>query len=78
MLPLLQLAAALHHATLVSALGPWSRAIGYRHLLGPPPGQTGPPQPLWGGAAKIAGARFTPIASFDSKKGSIVLISEAL
>lgn len=66
MLPLLQLAAALHRAVLVSAHGPWSRAIGYRHLLGPPPGQTGPPQPLWGGAAKIAGARFTPAGGFDS------------
>ena len=66
MLPLLQLAAALNSAALVSAQGPWSRAIGYRHLLGPPPGQTGPPRPLWGGAAKTVGARFTPIASFDS------------
>ncbi len=66
MLPLLQLAAALQSAALVSAHGPWSRAIGYRHLLGPPPGQTGPPQPLWGGAAKIAGARFTPQGGFDS------------
>ena len=66
MLPLLQLAAALQTAALVSAHGPWSRAIGYRHLLGPPPGQTGPPQPLWGGAAKIAGARFTPAGGFDS------------
>lgn len=66
MLPLLQLAAALQSAALVSAHGPWSRAIGYRHLLGPPPGQTGPPQPLWGGAAKTAGARFTPIGGFDS------------
>lgn len=66
MLPLLQLAAALQGAALVSAHGPWSRAIGYRHLLGPPPGQTGPPQPLWGGAAQTAGARFTPIGSFDS------------
>ena len=27
---------------------------------------TAAPQPLWGGAAEIAGARFTPIASFDS------------
>jgi RES domain-containing protein len=35
-------------------------------LLGPPPGQTGPTQPLWGGAAKIAGARFTPVGGFDS------------
>ena len=66
MLPLLQLAAALNRVGLTTAHGPWSRAIGYRHLLGPPPGQTGPPQPLWGGAAKIAGARFTPIGSFDS------------
>ncbi|MBX3744926.1 MAG: RES family NAD+ phosphorylase [Verrucomicrobiae bacterium] len=66
MLPLLQLAAALNCAALVSAHGPWSRAIGYRHLLGPPPGQSGPPQPLWGGAAKTAGARFTPAGGFDS------------
>ena len=66
MLPPLQLAAALAKAQLVSAHGPWSRVIGYRHLLGPPPGQTGPPQPLWGGAARIAGARFTPVGSFDS------------
>lgn len=66
MLPQLELAAALQSATVVSAHGPWSRAIGYRHLLGPPPGQTGPPQPLWGRAAKIAGARFTPTGSFDS------------
>ena len=66
MLPLLQLAAALQSVALASAHGPWSQAIGYRHLLGPPPGQTGPPQPLWGGAAQTVGARFTPIGSFDS------------
>jgi RES domain-containing protein len=66
MLPLLDLAAVLQGASLISAHGPWSRAIGYRYLLGPPPGQTGPPQPLWGGAAKIAGARFTPQGGFDS------------
>ena len=66
MLPLPHLAAALQSAALVSAHGPWSRAIGYRHLLSPPPGQTGPPQPLWGGAAKIAGARFTPQGGFNS------------
>jgi RES domain-containing protein len=64
MLPLLQLTAALANATLASAHGPWSRAIGYRYLL--PPGMTGPPQPLWGGAAKLAGARFTPQGGFDS------------
>lgn len=66
MLSLLQLATALAAARLVSAHGPWSRAVEYRHLLGPPPGLTGPPQPLWGGAAKIAGARFTPQGGFDS------------
>jgi RES domain-containing protein len=66
MLPPVHLAAALSRARLVSVHGPWSRVIGYRHLLGPPPGQTGPPQPLWGGAAKIAGARFTPAGGFDS------------
>jgi RES domain-containing protein len=66
MRPLVQLATALANATLASAHGPWSRAIGYRYLLGPPPGLTGPPQPLWGGAAKLAGARFTPQAGFDS------------
>jgi RES domain-containing protein len=66
MLPRPQLAAALHRIVLVSARGPWSRTIGYCHLLGPPPGQTGPPQPLWGGAAKTVGARFTPIGRFDS------------
>ena len=66
MLPLLQLAAALQSVALASAHGPWSQAIGYRHLLGPPPGQTGPPQPLWGGAAQTVGARFTPMGRFDS------------
>jgi len=66
MLPRPQLAAVLKDIPLVSAHGPWSRALGYRHLLGPPPGQTGTPQPLWGGGAKIAGARFTPASAFDS------------
>ena len=66
MLPLLQVATALAAARLASAHGPWSRAVEYRHLLGAPPGLTGPPQPLWGGAAKIAGARFTPQGGFDS------------
>jgi RES domain-containing protein len=27
---------------------------------------SGPPQPLWGGASKINGARFTPQGGFDS------------
>jgi RES domain-containing protein len=66
MLPAPQLAAALKRVSLTSAHGPWSRAIGYRHLLAPPPGKSGPPQPLWGGAAKNVGARFTPAGGFDS------------
>src|SRR5687768_14187349 len=66
MLPALPLAAAMAAVKLTSAHGPWSRAVAYRHLLGPPQGLTGPPQPLWGGAAKLVGARFTPKNSFDS------------
>jgi len=50
MFPPAQLAAVLGAAKLASAHGPWSRAVGYRNLLSPPPGLTGPPQPLWGGA----------------------------
>ena len=60
-----ELAAALGAVKLTSARGPWSRAVGYRYLLQPPPGMTGPPRPLWGGAAKLAGARFTPKGGFD-------------
>src|ERR1019366_2713846 len=30
------------------------------------PDRPAPPQPLWGGAAKLAGARFTPQGAFDS------------
>ncbi len=66
MLPPAQLAAALASVDLISAHGPWSRVVGYRHLLSPPPGMIGPPRPLWGGAARIIGARFTPKGSFDS------------
>jgi hypothetical protein len=66
MLTAAKLAAALGIIKLTSTHGPWSRAVGYRHLLRPPPGLTGLPQPLWGGAARLAGARFTPRASFDS------------
>ena len=66
MLAAADLAVALPTAKLLAVHGPWSRTIGYRHLLGPPPGATGPPQPLWGGAAKLFGARFTPKGGFDS------------
>lgn len=61
-----KLTGALSEATLVEVPGPWSRIVGFRHLLGPPPGLSGPPQPLWGGAARLYGARFTPKGGFDS------------
>ena len=63
MLPPAQIADALSTIKLVSAHGPWSRAVGYRFLLNPPTGMAGAPQPLWGGSARIAGARFTPKAA---------------
>jgi RES domain-containing protein len=66
MLPREKLTRALSQAALVVVYGPWSRIVGFRHLLGPPPGLSGPPQPLWGGAAKLYGARFTPKGAFDS------------
>lgn len=66
MLPAAELAAALSNARLRAMHGPWSRCVGFRHLLGPPPGGSGPPQPLWGGSSKIKGARFTPKDGFDS------------
>jgi RES domain-containing protein len=66
MLPLTELEAALAKAKLIAVHGPWSRVVAFRHLLGPPPGMSGPPQPLWGGASKIDGARFTPQSGFDS------------
>jgi RES domain-containing protein len=66
MLPSTVLAAALGTIKLGSAHGPWSRAVGFRYVLNPPPGLKGPPRPLWGGAAKAVGARFTPKGSFES------------
>ncbi|GDY24095.1 hypothetical protein LBMAG56_54420 [Verrucomicrobiota bacterium] len=66
MLPPNKLRSALSQTRLVAAHGPWTRIVGFRHLKGPPPGMTGPPQPLWGGAARVDGARFTPRGGFDS------------
>jgi hypothetical protein len=41
-------------------MAPWYRAVGYDHLLGPPPGTAaGPPQPLWPQGPR-RGSRFTP------------------
>ena len=66
MLPLTKLGEALAKAKLIAVHGPWSRVVAFRHLLGPPPGMSGPPQPLWGGASRTTGARFTPQSAFDS------------
>lgn len=66
MLPASKLPGVLSKISLTSAHGPWTRCVAYKHLLGPPPGLSGRPQPLWGGASKINGARFTPPRSFDS------------
>lgn len=57
---------ALSRVRLIAVHGPWSRTIGFRHVLRAPPGMKGPPQPLWGGAAALHGARFTPKGAFDS------------
>jgi RES domain-containing protein len=66
MLPSAKLGAAIAKAKPITVHGPWSRGVAFRHLLGPPPGMSGPPLPLWGGASKINGARFTPQSGFDS------------
>ena len=66
MLPANRLKTALTKARRIAVHGPWSRVVAFRHVLGAPPGMGGPPQPLWGGASQIRGARFTPMGGFDS------------
>ena len=66
MLSEVELGAALSAAKLRAVHGPWSRTIVCRHLVGPPPSASITRQPLWGGAAKLFGARFTPKEGFDS------------
>jgi RES domain-containing protein len=61
-----KLATALAKVKLIAVHGPWSRIIGLRHVLKAPGGKKGAPQPLWGGAAAIHGARFTPKGGFHS------------
>jgi hypothetical protein len=55
-----KLTTALARVPLGSAHGPWTPSIGCQHLIG------AKPQPLWGGASKVRGARFTSRGSFDS------------
>ena len=66
MLPASSLQKALGTIPLTSAHDPWSRAVGFHYFLGPGGALATPPQPLFGGAPKIKGARFTPRGSFDS------------
>lgn len=63
-----ELRGALAAVQLIDAKGPWVRAIDARHLTAAPPGapKGSPPQPLWGGGARIHGGRFTPKGSFDT------------
>ncbi|MEN9840719.1 MAG: hypothetical protein RL376_519 [Verrucomicrobiota bacterium] len=61
-----KLSAALAGLKLIPVHGPWSRIVGYRHVLKAPAGKTGAPEPLWGGAAALHGARFTPKGGCDS------------
>ena len=46
----------------IAVSGPWYRAVAFDALLGPPPGAPAGStiQPLWSGAARRRGARFTP------------------
>ncbi len=55
-----RLKTALAKAKLIAVHGPWSRAVEFRHL------HVRTPDPLWGGASRIHGARFTPQGGFDS------------
>lgn len=57
-----ELRQAVSSIPLIAVHGPWTRAVMYRHLLT----RKSRLRPLWGGAARIEGARFTPPDSFDS------------
>jgi RES domain-containing protein len=61
-----KLKTALSKVKLIAVHGPWSRVVGIHHMMKPSGGRKSLPQPLWGGAAKINGARFTPVGGFDS------------
>jgi RES domain-containing protein len=48
--------------------GPFSRCVGYQHLVPGPKShrKSSPPQPLWGMGSKQSGGRFTPRNSFET------------
>lgn len=54
-----KLKTALSKIRLTAVHGPWFRLVAFRHLRSAP-------QPLWAGASKSRGARFTPKDGFDS------------
>lgn len=56
------LEAVVASARLIAVHGPWTRAVMYRHLLA----RRARLSPLWGGAVRANGARFTPKDGFDS------------
>lgn len=60
-----QLSSVLGSVRLTNVHGPWSRAMAPRHLMGGARGTSEPLNPLWGGAARLRGGRFTPRNSFD-------------
>jgi RES domain-containing protein len=68
MLPEAELRVTLPYLPRVGIHGPWSRALQFHLLQGPPPGapRGSPPQPLWPGGSTIYGARFTPRGGFST------------
>jgi RES domain-containing protein len=75
-----ELRRALAAGPLIEITGPWVRAIDARLLTASPPGAPAgsPPQPLWGGGARMYGGRFTPKGSFDTLYLSSDLITVGL
>ena len=74
MLPESDLRVVLPGLPLISEGGPWTRALGYHLLQGPPPGSGGPPQPLWPGGPILGGARF----NLKGSSGGIYLASDPI
>ena len=68
MFPAAKLRAVLRIIPATAMDGPWVRAVDARLLAAAPPGEPagGPPNPLWGGGARLNGGRFTPTGSFDT------------
>ena len=50
----------------VPSYGPYSRCVGYHHLLAAPTPVVARPKPLWGMGAAAYGGRFTPKGTFEA------------